>query len=49
MKIDFPYDYKNYEITISPTQKIDTSNSKVKYYGPKNLIGTYNAVEVKAK
>ena len=49
VKIDFPYDSKNYEITISPTQKIDTSNSKVKYYGPKNLIGTYNAVEVKAK
>ena len=40
VKIDFPYDSKNYEITISPTQKIDTSNSKVKYYGPKNLIGT---------
>ena len=49
VKIDFPYDSKNYEITISPTQKIDTSNSKAKYYGPKNLIGTYNAVEVKAK
>ena len=49
VKIDFPYDRKNYEITISPTQKIDTSDSKVKYYGPKNLIGTYNAVEVKAK
>ena len=45
VKIQFPYDSKQYEITIDPSQTINTSDSKIKYYGPKNLIGMYNGKE----
>jgi hypothetical protein len=49
VNIQFPYAQKMYEITISPTQTIDTSNDKAKYYGPKYMIGIYKGTEVTAK
>lgn len=48
VNLQFPYDGKYYEIKIAPTQIIDTSDSNVKYFGPKYMMGTYNATEIDA-
>ena len=48
VNLQFPYDGKYYEIKIAPTQTIDTSDSKVKYFEPKYMMGTYNATEIDA-
>ena len=41
--IQFTYAHKNYEMTITPDQTIDTSCD---YYGPLKLIELYGASEV---
>ena len=49
VKIQFPYDHKDYEMMILPTQIIDTSDKQIDYYGPQSLITIYNAAEVESK
>lgn len=43
VKIEFPVDHKEYELTITPGQQVDTSCD---YYGPAKISALYNAVEI---
>ena len=43
LEVKFTYNHKNYEMTITPDQTIDTSSD---YYGPLKLMELYGASEV---
>ncbi len=43
LEVKFTYNHKNYEMTITPNQAIDTSSD---YYGPLKLMELYGASEV---